>query len=53
LLAALEAGETVLAPNKELADALIDAVDRRHRDAAEEIWPTPRVRDFSSWLREQ
>ncbi len=53
MLAALEAGETVLAPNKELADALIDAVDRRHRDAAEEIWPTPRVRDFSSWLREQ
>jgi probable DNA repair protein len=43
----------VLAPNKELADALIDAVDRRHRDAAEEIWATPRVRDFSSWLREQ
>ena len=53
MLAALEAGETVLAPNKELADALIDAVDSRHRDAAEEIWPTPRVRDFSSWLREQ
>ena len=43
----------MLAPNKELADALIDAVDRRHRDAAEEIWATPRVRDFSSWLREQ
>jgi probable DNA repair protein len=53
LLAALEAGETVLAPNKELSAALIDAVDRRHRDAGEEIWPTPRVRDFSSWLREQ
>jgi ATP-dependent helicase/nuclease subunit B len=53
LPAALDAGETVLAPNKELADALIDAVERRHRDAGEEIWPTPRVRDFSSWLREQ
>jgi ATP-dependent helicase/nuclease subunit B len=43
----------VLAPNRELADALLDAVDRRHHDRAEEIWPTPRVREFGSWLQEQ
>jgi ATP-dependent helicase/nuclease subunit B len=36
-----------------LAAALFDAVERAHRDAGDEIWPTPRVRDFSSWLREQ
>jgi ATP-dependent helicase/nuclease subunit B len=53
LLAAVAAGRTVLAPNTELAAALFDAVERAHRDAGDEIWPTPRVRDFSSWLREQ
>jgi ATP-dependent helicase/nuclease subunit B len=28
-------------------------VERTQRNAAREVWPTPRVRDFSSWLREQ
>jgi ATP-dependent helicase/nuclease subunit B len=40
-------------PNTELAAALFDAIERAHRDAGDEIWPTPRVRDFASWLREQ
>jgi ATP-dependent helicase/nuclease subunit B len=53
LLAAVAAGRTVLAPNTELATALFDAIERVHRDAGEEVWPTPRVRDYSSWLREQ
>ncbi len=53
LLAAVAAGRTVLAPNTELAAALFDAVERVHRDAGDEVWPTPRVRDYSSWLREQ
>jgi probable DNA repair protein len=53
LLAATAAGRTVLAPNTELAAALFDAVERVHRDAGDEVWPTPRVRDYSSWLREQ
>jgi ATP-dependent helicase/nuclease subunit B len=53
LLAAVTAGRTVLAPNTELAAALFDAVERVHRDAGDQVWPTPRVRDFSSWLREQ
>jgi len=53
LLAAVAAGRTVLAPNTELADALFDAVQRVHRDAGDEVWPTPRVLDYSSWLREQ
>jgi ATP-dependent helicase/nuclease subunit B len=53
LLAAVAAGRTVLAPNTELAAALFDAVERVHRDAGDEVWPTPRVHDYSSWLREQ
>lgn len=53
LLAAVAAGRTVLAPNAELAAALFDAVERVHRDAGDEVWPTPQVRDYSSWLREQ
>jgi ATP-dependent helicase/nuclease subunit B len=32
---------------------LFDAVQRVHRDAGDEIWPTPRVHDFAGWLREQ
>jgi ATP-dependent helicase/nuclease subunit B len=53
LVAAVTAGHTVLAPNTELAAALFDAVERAHRDAGREVWPTPRVRDFGSWLREK
>jgi len=33
--------------------ALIDAVERHHREAGRQIWRTPRIRDFGSWLREQ
>ena len=50
--AALDAGATVLAPSREIADALFDAVERDHRAEGREVWPTPRVRDFASWLRE-
>ena len=53
LLRALSAGRLVLVPNAELASALFDAVERSHRDAGSEIWLTPRIRDFSSWLREK
>ncbi len=53
MLAAVAAGRTVLAPNTELAAALFDAAERVHRDAGDEVWPTPQVRDYSSWLREQ
>jgi len=52
-LASLAAGRTVLAPTAELAAALFDCVERAQRDAGLEVWPTPRIRDFSSWLREQ
>lgn len=51
-MASLRAGQTVLAPTAELAAALYDAVERHHRDAGEAVWPTPRIRDFGSWLRE-
>ena len=43
----------MLAPDRELAAAVFDAVERHHRAAGREVWPTPRVRDFNSWLREQ
>jgi probable DNA repair protein len=36
-----------------LAAALFDAIERAHRDAGDEVWPTPRVHDYSSWLRGQ
>jgi probable DNA repair protein len=52
LIEAANAGRTVLAPNTELAAALFDAIERAHRDAGREIWPTPRVRDFGGWLKE-
>jgi ATP-dependent helicase/nuclease subunit B len=53
LLAANAAGQTILAPNTELAAALFDALERAQRHAGRRIWATPRVRDFGSWLREQ
>jgi hypothetical protein len=53
LIEAANAGRTVLTPNTELAAALFDAVERAHRDSGRDIWPTPRVRDFGSWLKEQ
>jgi probable DNA repair protein len=52
-MAAVTAGHTVLAPNTELAAALFDAVERAHLQAGRDVWPTPRVRDFGGWLREQ
>jgi len=52
-MAAVAAGHTILAPNTELAAALFDSVERAYRDAGRDVWPTPRVRDFGSWLREK
>lgn len=52
-MAAVMAGQTVLAPNTELAAALFDAVERNHLEAGRDVWPTPRVLDFGSWLRER
>jgi probable DNA repair protein len=50
---AANSGQTLLTPNTELAAALIDWVERRHLALGHEIWPTPRIRDFSGWLRER
>ena len=52
-MAAAADGRTILAPNTELAAALFDAVERAHLRAGRDLWPTPRVRDFGAWLREQ
>jgi ATP-dependent helicase/nuclease subunit B len=52
-MAAVTAGHTVLTPNTELAAALFDAVERTYLDTGREVWPTPRILDFGSWLREQ
>jgi probable DNA repair protein len=50
---AANSGQTLLAPTTELAAALFDWVERRHLAAGHELWPTPRIRDFSGWLRER
>jgi probable DNA repair protein len=47
------AGHTVLAPNSELATLLFEALERAHRAAGRDVWPTPQVRDFGSWQRDQ
>jgi probable DNA repair protein len=52
-MAAIAAGHTILAPNTELAAAVFDAVERAYQADGREVWPTPRVRDFGSWLIEQ
>ena len=41
----------MLAPSTELAAALVDAVERAHRQAGHEIWPTPKILDFGTWLK--
>jgi ATP-dependent helicase/nuclease subunit B len=53
LIEAADAGLTILAPNTELAAALFDAIERVQRGSGRDLWPTPRVRDFGSWLKEQ
>jgi hypothetical protein len=51
--AATAAGHIVLTPSTELAAALTDMVERMHVRAGHDIWPTPQIRDFSSWRRER
>jgi ATP-dependent helicase/nuclease subunit B len=53
LLAAAACGSTILAPNSELAAAVFAAIERAHRDQGRDVWPTPRVHDFATWLRER
>jgi probable DNA repair protein len=52
-MAAALAGHTVLAPNNELATLLFDALERAHRAAGRDVWPTPKVRDFAGWQRDR
>jgi hypothetical protein len=53
LMMAVAAGHTVLVPNAELAASLFDAVERAYLESGRDVWPTPRVRDFGSWLKER
>jgi ATP-dependent helicase/nuclease subunit B len=53
LIEAADARRTILTPNAELAAALLDAVERTYRESGRDVWPTPRVRDFSGWLKER
>jgi probable DNA repair protein len=52
-VAAALAGHTVLAPNQEMATLVFEALERALRTAGREVWPTPQVRDFGSWQRDQ
>ncbi len=40
----------MLAPSMELASALFDAVERAHRQAGRDVWPTPKFLDLGTWL---
>jgi ATP-dependent helicase/nuclease subunit B len=51
LIEAAAAGRIVLAPSTELAAALVDAVERAHGQAGREVWPTPKILDFGTWLK--
>jgi ATP-dependent helicase/nuclease subunit B len=53
LIEAADAGRIVLTPSAELGAALSDAVERAHRQAGREIWPTPKILDFGTWLKAQ
>jgi probable DNA repair protein len=53
LTAAAAAGRTILTPNAELAAAVFDALEREERAAGHSVWRTPKVRDYSSWLKER
>ncbi len=53
MLESLRGGLTVVTPTAEHAALLYDAAERAHRDAGKLVWPTPRIREFGSWLREQ
>jgi hypothetical protein len=53
LYEAAGAGHTILVPNTELAAALFDAVERMHVEAGQDLWPTPHIRDFGSWLKQR
>ena len=53
LIEAADAGRIVLAPSAELATALFDAVERAHGHAGREIWPTPKILDFGTYLKAQ
>lgn len=52
LLEALEEGRTVLASSAQGAALVIDRIARSHLQAGRTVWPTPEVRDISSWARE-
>jgi len=53
LIEAAAASRIVLTPSAELAAALFDAVERAHREAGREIWPTPKILDLGTWLKAQ
>jgi len=53
LIEAADAGRIVLSPSTELAAALFDAVERAHREAGRDLWTTPKILDFGTWLKAQ
>lgn len=53
LLDALDEGRTVLASSAQGAALVIDRIARHHLQAGRMVWPTPAVRDLSSWARER
>lgn len=53
LLDLVGAGRTVLAPTAEIAAGILDRIEQGYLAQGREVWPTPQVRDFSGWARQQ
>lgn len=53
LLELVGAGRIILAPTAEIAAAVLDRIEQRYLAQGREVWPTPQVRDFSGWARQQ
>ena len=53
LLDLVGAGRVILAPTAEIAAGVLDRIEQQFLAQGREVWPTPQVRDFSGWARQQ
>lgn len=53
LLDLVDEGRTLLAPTAEIAASILDRIEQHFVAQGRTVWPTPSVRDFSGWARQQ
>lgn len=53
LLSLVGAGRTLLAPTAEIAAGILDRIEQTYLAQGREVWPTPQIRDFAGWARQQ